>query len=76
MFNINWKNGITYTYLINKKLINTDTNTIITELLNKKYKQYKNALQDFIDGIINSDCNSPYKYNEKVVNIIEQGIKT
>jgi hypothetical protein len=36
MFNINWKNGITYTYLINKKLINIDTNKIITELLKKK----------------------------------------
>ena len=69
MFNINWKNGITYTYLINKKLINTDTNTIITELLNKKYKQYKNALQDlnvmreFIEYVFRDKLT--YFYNKK-----------
>ena len=45
-------------------------------IFSDSFNAFKNALQDFIDGIINNDCNSPYKYNEKVVNIIEQGMKT
>ena len=45
-------------------------------IFSDSFNAFKNALQDFIDGIRNNDCNSPYKYNEKVVNIIEQGMKT
>ena len=36
---------------------------------------FKNALQDFIDGIVHNECKSPFKFNAKVVNLIEQGIK-
>tara|TARA_B100000674_G_C37787866_1_gene890316 strand:- start:131 stop:1027 length:897 start_codon:yes stop_codon:yes gene_type:complete len=79
---VKWKSGVETIFT---SLGNVDE-PIMIKIFGKKSSQelifsdsfnaFKNALQDFIDGIINNDCNSPYKYNEKVVNIIEQGMKT
>lgn len=36
---------------------------------------FKNALEDFISGISTGECKSPFKFNAKVVNLIERGMK-
>mgnify|MGYP006085630057 CR=1 FL=1 len=36
---------------------------------------FKNALEDFISGILTGECKSPFEFNAKVVNLIERGIK-
>ena len=39
------------------------------------FDAFKSALKEFIDGIVNKKCNSPYDFNKKVVSIIEMGIE-
>jgi len=39
------------------------------------FTAFKNALQDFVNGITDGDCKSPFEFNAKVVNLIERGIK-
>lgn len=38
------------------------------------FMAFKLALQDFIDGIVHDECKSPFKFNEKVVEVIELGM--
>ena len=39
------------------------------------FNAFKAALSDYINGIINKDCRTPYEFNLKVVSIIEEGLK-
>lgn len=39
------------------------------------FSAFKMALQDFIDGISDGVCRSPFEFNSKVVELIERGMK-
>lgn len=46
-----------------------------TLIFKNTFTAFKLALQDYIDGIVNNECRSPFEFNIKVVNLIEQGLK-
>ena len=78
---VSWSSGV-------RTLINTlgnyKTTTRIDIKGEKKSRQlifkdtflaFKKALQDFVDGVSESDCRSPFEFNLKVVELIARGSK-
>ena len=78
---VEWQSGINTTFSALGNVIEPIKITIVgsngsEELVFKNsFIAFKNALQDFIDGIVHNECRSPFEFNAKVVNLIEQGIK-
>ena len=78
---IKWKSGI-YTSFSTKGDVDEPVRIRVYghlaehELVFKNtFLAFKSALQDFVSGIINNECKSPIEFNQKVVNLIERGIR-
>ena len=46
-----------------------------TLVFRNPFQAFKMALQDYIDGISDGKCRSPFEFNVKVVDLIERGMK-
>ena len=46
-----------------------------TLVFKDSFSAFKMALQDYIDGISDGKCRSPFEFNAKVVDLIERGMK-
>jgi hypothetical protein len=46
-----------------------------TLVFKNSFFAFKMALQDYIDGISDGICRSPFEFNAKVVDLIERGMK-
>ena len=46
-----------------------------TLVFKNSFSAFKTALQDYIDGICDGKCRSPFEFNAKVVDLIERGMK-
>ena len=78
---IDWQSGI-HTELSALGLFDADIKIQVNGTKGKKefifqdpFNAFKSALQDYINGILNKECKSPFEFNLRVVSLIEAGIK-